>query len=191
MRRLLVIVFIISFGGTAALMAQTTYRLASSKSSVVVKGTSTLHDWEMTAKEVSASLTVDKDGSSINTIDNVTFSVKADKIEGESSIMDGKAHDALRSNKYPDISFRMKSVNRLASTGGNISGSLDGDVTIAGVTRNITVPFSGTLSGSTIKVNGSKSLSLSNFNISPPTAMLGTLKTGNDIKIDFKLEFSN
>ena len=66
--------------------------------------------------------------------------------------MDSKTHDALKANKYPTITFHMKSVNSLVSTGDTINGSLNGDVTIAGVTRNITLPFTGHFTGSTIKV---------------------------------------
>ncbi len=191
MRRFILFTLIIALGGTADLLAQQSYRLEQANSSVVVQGTSTLHDWEMEAKDITANLTVDKNGSSINQIDNVYFAVKSDNIVGESSIMDGKAHDALRAKKYPTITFRMKSVSNLVSNGGKINGSLTGDVTIAGVTKNITLPFEGTLSGSTIKVSGSKDLKMSDFNITPPTAMLGTLKTGNEIKINFKLEFTD
>ncbi len=191
MRRFILFTVIIALGATANLLAQETYRLTPANSSVVVLGTSSLHDWEMTAKNITANLTVDKDGSAINNIDNVYFAVKSDNIVSENSIMDNKAHDALRAEKYPTISFRMKSVNQLVSAGGKIKGSLTGDVTIAGVSKNITLPFEGTLMGNSFKVTGSKSLKMSDFNIKPPTAMLGTLKTGDDIKINFKLEFTD
>ena len=191
MRRYTLVTLIMAFACSWTLMAQQTYKIAQANSSVVVLGTSTLHDWEMTAKNITANLTVDKEGSSISKIDKVYFAVKSENIVSDNSIMDGKAHDALKSEKYPTISFRMQAVNDLVSNGGKINGSLSGDVTIAGVSKNISLPFTGTLNGSTIKVSGSKSLKMSDFKIKPPTAMLGTLKTGDEIKINFKLEFTD
>ncbi len=191
MRRILLFTLVAAIAGTTNLLAQQTYHLAEANSSVTVTGTSTLHDWEMTAKSVTANMTVDKNGSSINKISNVYFAAKSDNIVGESSIMNGKAQDALKAEKYPMITFRMESVNSLVSNGGKLTGSLTGDVTIAGVSRNISLPFEGTVAGNTIKVTGSKSLKMSDFNVTPPTAMLGTLKTGDEIKINFKLEFTD
>ncbi len=191
MKRHILVAFMLTFTMTAQIMAQNNYRLAQANSSVVVLGTSTLHDWEMTAKQITANMTIDKNGSAINKINNVYFAVKTDNILSDNSIMDDKAHEALRSEKYPDITFHMKSVEKLTSSGSTINGSLSGEVTIAGVSKNITLPFTGTLQGNTIKVTGTKDLKMSDFNITPPKAMLGTLKTGNDIKIDFKLEFTD
>jgi polyisoprenoid-binding protein YceI len=191
MRRFILISFMFTMAATAGVFAQNTYRLAQANSSLVVMGTSTLHDWEMSARNITANMTVNKDGTSIQKIENVYFSVKSDNIVSDNSIMDSKAHDALKAEKYPTISFNMASVNNLVSSGNTIKGSLSGNVTIAGVTKNITLPFTGTLQGNGIQVTGSKSLKMSDFNIKPPTAMLGTLKTGDEIKIDYKLEFTD
>ena len=55
-----------------------------------------------------------------------TFAVKSDNIVSENSIMDNKAHDALKAEKYPTISFQMKSVNNLVSAGSKIKALLLG-----------------------------------------------------------------
>jgi hypothetical protein len=43
------------------------------------------------------------------------------------------------------------------------------------------------ISGNRIQIKGSKKVKMTDFNISPPTAMLGTLKTGDEVTISFTL----
>ena len=40
-----------------------------------------------------------------------------------------------------------------------------------------------------INIKGEKTLKMSDFDVKPPTALLGTLKTGNDITIKFNLNY--
>jgi hypothetical protein len=60
---------------------------------------------------------------------------------------------------------------------------------LAGVTKRISVPFTGVQAGDKVSINGSKELKMSEFNIKPPTAMLGTLKTGDQVTVAFQLNF--
>ena len=39
-------------------------------------------------------------------------------------------------------------------------------------------------------VTGVKKMKMTDYNVKPPTVMLGTIKTGNDISIAYNLKFS-
>ena len=103
--------------------------------------------------------------------------------------MTNKTHDALNVEKYPQIDFKLVSVDNLSSENGKFSGTLLGDVTLAGVTRRISLAFSGQHSGNKITIKGSKELNMNDFKIKPPTAMMGALKTGEAVTITFQLNF--
>jgi polyisoprenoid-binding protein YceI len=62
-----------------------------------------------------------------------------------------------------------------------------GKLTIAGVTRDVTMQISGTRdSGGMYFLTGQLPIRMSDYGIKPPTAMMGTIKTGNDVKVTFR-----
>jgi polyisoprenoid-binding protein YceI len=130
------------------------------------------------------------EGSSINNIENVTFTCKATDIKSERTLMDIKAYNALKAKEYPDIKFFGLSTTRLILNGNKFTGDLIGKLSVAGETNDITVPFTGTfIDSTTINISASTNIALSSFNITPPTALRGALNTGDKISVSFNLEF--
>jgi hypothetical protein len=167
-----------------------TYELAKTGAEVVIKGTSSLHDWSMDLKIINCGAQFKQEGTIIKSIDNVFFSCKVNDIKSESSIMDNKAYDALKAKAYPEIKFNWVSTNGLISDGNKFNGNLRGKLIVAGETRDVTISFNGSFSdNNTIIVTGSTDINMSNFNMIPPTALLGTLKTGDKITVAFNLQF--
>ncbi|MDE3145658.1 MAG: YceI family protein, partial [Bacteroidota bacterium] len=63
-----------------------------------------------------------------------------------------------------------------------------GKLTIAGTTNNAEVIASYKLNADkSITVSGNKKISMKDFKMEPPTFMMGTIKTGNDIVLKFNL----
>lgn len=149
------------------------------QSSLTIQGTSTLHDWESTVEEYSVSGNITEAGPSQIEVVIAVGSIKS----GRSSVMDSKTYDALRLEDHPQIRFQ---TDQLPMAGNQMRGS--GQLTIAGVTRQVTV--TGTLtqqSDGTWLAKGKVPLRMTDFGVDPPTAMLGTLKTGDDITINYHL----
>jgi polyisoprenoid-binding protein YceI len=103
--------------------------------------------------------------------------------------MTRKTHQALKAHEYPNIEYRLVSQSIITSKKGQFTGKIIGNITIAGVTKIISIPFSGILSGNKITISGTAGLNMNNFNIKPPTAMLGTVKTDTNITVTFHLLF--
>ena len=86
------------------------------------------------------------------------------------------------------ISYTLSSVNVTPSAGGASTVNCTGKLTIAGVTRDAQVTaVCKPGPGNTLTVTGSQKISMKDFSIDPPTFMLGTIKTGNDITLSFNL----
>ncbi len=185
-------VFILMFISSDLLLSQQKYTLSQSVSSISIKGTSSLHDWTMEVHELICNSVVEIANTSLNKLDEVSFSCKVAKIvSNESSLMDSKAHDALKGDKFPVITFNSKEITGLKIVGDQFSGNLSGLLTIAGKSKIESLPFLGkVVNANQWNVKGSIKIKMSDFNIAPPTAMLGTLKTGDEINLIYAFNFN-
>ena len=170
--------------------AQKKYTLVDSKSKLTVEGTSTVHDWIMNSTVFSSTALFETEGNSPIKIVDVRLNCKAGKILSDNSIMDGKTHKALKAEDHPEITFVFNSVKSYTRLQDNFSGEITGVLSIAGKTKKITLPFSGNVASTgTLQVKGTVQFKMTDFGIDPPTAMLGALKTGDDIKINYDLHY--
>lgn len=171
----------------AGFSGQQNFKSLNTGSSMSVSGTSSLHDWTVTLNDFNCDMTAMMDASTMK-IQAVTFKGKSKTLKSDNSTMDKKIQEALNSNKHPEISFRINSTRDVVVADNKFSGTINGSLVIAGVTRTENIPFTGQmLSNNRIQIRGSKKLKMTDFKISPPTAMLGALKTGDEVTISFTL----
>ncbi|MEQ9467447.1 MAG: YceI family protein [Ekhidna sp.] len=153
-------------------------KLNADKSTMVITGTSSLHDWEMTVNEFDVTATITD-----TQVQNLKVTIKSKSMESGKSIMDDKAYDAVEADDYPEILFTAKS---LQISGGKITGK--GNLTIAGESREIDLTAQILKNGSSeMQIQGSVPLKMTDFDIEPPTAMFGTLKTGDEVVINYDI----
>lgn len=188
MKRYTSAILLFFFFSAVQILAQArVFEVSSSDSKTVISGTSSLHEWEMDVTQFRSGFRMNSNGSDVSSIENVTFSCKATDIKSDNSIMNRKTYEALKADEFPEIRFTGTSVTNLQSEGSGFSGTLTGKLTLAGQTRDISVPFSGTLNDKAVNITASAGLTFSEFGLAPPTAMLGTLKTGDKVKVTFHL----
>lgn len=194
-KRIFIIAFSILFLSVffgATLTAQNAALFKSTgQSKVYITGTSTLHDWHMQLKSFECTVSGEKTAQDSILLKNTTFTAKVSDLKSnESSIMDNKAYKALKSDKFPTLSFTAQEDSYLL-TNNQFKGVIKGWLTIAGEKKPVTINISGTYDGKIISVEGEYPLSLSSYGIKPPTAFFGTLKTGDQIIIHFKIILQN
>lgn len=144
--------------------------ISGKSSKITVEGTSPMHDWTMSASGATFSGTVS--GAAIN---NVKFSVPAKNLKStKGKMMDNKAYGALKADKNPTISFTASSLKVGKNT-------VEGKLTIAGVTKNVSFPVTVAKSGSSYTITGTESLTLSAFGMERPGFM--GVRTGDGIKV--------
>jgi polyisoprenoid-binding protein YceI len=171
------------------LLAGAQVRYTGATADLLVSGTSTLHDWTMKSvkAECTAIFNVDAAGQ-ITSIDNLNFSTPVTALKSEHTAMDNNAYKALKTGKAPVITYTLTSVNVTPGAGGISTVTCTGKLTIAGATRDAQlVAVCKPNADNTISVTGSEKISMKDFSIDPPTFMLGTIKTGNDITLAFNL----
>lgn len=182
---LLLILLPVLFSRTASAQA----RYSSTTVDLLISGTSTLHDWSMkSVKAQCAAIFQISAGGQITGLEDLTFSTPANGLKSEHTSMDNNAYKALKSDKAPMISYTLTSVNVTPAAGGASTVVCNGKLTIAGSTRDAQIiAVCKPNADNTISVTGTEKISMKDFSIDPPTFMLGTIKTGNDINLSFTL----
>jgi hypothetical protein len=174
---------------SANLFAQKSAQLVKSKSFVKIQGTSTIHDWEEKVLQFDSQLYVLAKGNELLKIEKAEFSCVAKSIESGNSLMNSKTWAALKAENHPEVIFELKTIEKLESKDGKFSCIVVGDIVIAGVKKGITFPVFGQIQSNVITVEGTKKIQMPEYSIVPPTAMLGAIKTGSEVKVLFLLYF--
>lgn len=172
---------------SVGLKAQTKYKLANAELSV--SGTSSLHDWTMTSSIASGGASVTADGATLKDIQNLNVTMKAQTLKSGKGGMDDNAYKALKTKNNPDIKFTMKEVKSIVKKDNNYLIEAVGTLSIAGENRTVTVQGEAHPSNGTLKITGNKKFKMTDFKIDPPTALMGTIKTGDEITINFNLTY--
>jgi len=156
---------------------------------MVIEGTSNLHDWQTKVLRLSLKAQFAVENNLVNTVGMVVLTADAKSIKSEKgSIMDGKTHEALKTEKFPTITFRLKQIQSLEKANKVSEIKTTGDLTIAGVTKPVAMTvFTKLLPNNEIEVWGSYKLKMSTFNIAAPTAVMGTIKTGDEVIVRFDI----
>ena len=107
----------------------------------------------------------------------------ADFTEAQKQIINKELRDiVLHPDRYPDITFKSTSV-----TVKNSEVKIDGDLTLHGVTKRITIPAVVTLSGDTLRAVGEFSIDRDDFGVKATSAFHGLVRVRNKIKFEFDI----
>lgn len=163
------------------------FKLSNSASQLTVYGTSNLHDWDVKAEKQSGSISLDQS----NNVKQLQIVVEAESLKSGKGGMDKNTYKALNTGKHKNITFDMKSLKSISSTGGNnYKVVVSGDLTIAGKTKRTDLEFTMTVASGKVVLKGSKSLKMTEYGVEPPKALLGTITTGDAVKIEFNTTFT-
>lgn len=167
--------------GVQSIFAQT-YTLNNDQSEVTIFGTSNIHDWEIVVEQQKGSITLEE-----GVLKAMEVTIPVESLKSGKSGMDKNTYKALNSDKYGTVSFKLGSPVNLSDSGnGTYKVKATGDLTISGVTKSTDLSFTLKNTGSNLELTGEKTLDMTTYNVEPPTALMGTIKTGKDVTLKFK-----
>ena len=182
--------FLILFFTAQVTIAQT-YKINNKASKVKVEGTSNIHDWEIEAEELQGSLTVVIEEGQLVKIDELTFIVIAESLKSGKGGMDKNTYKALNTNKYPKITYKLEKVSNIDCISKEKCKVLtEGLLNIAGTKKQIDLILDAGVEGNKITLAGNTDIKMTDYNVEPPTAMFGTITTGDQLKIKFKTVYT-
>jgi len=175
--------FLIAFN----LQAQQKLNLKSDSQEFVVKGTSTLHDWHMASSEAKGSVSVKMQDNGMIDFTGSEVTLVAESLKSGKKGMDKNAYKALLTDEHPNIKFVLTNCNMQSASSGKATGKL----TIAGNSREVIFEIEVEKVGNGFSIKGTTDFRLTDFQIEPPTALMGTIKTGDDVTVEFNATFQN
>jgi polyisoprenoid-binding protein YceI len=157
-----------------------------------IEGTSNVHDWKVEATTIDAQIELDAGGlaaAPAAMVKKVTLTIPVTALKSEHAKMDENIRKALKADKNPQIVYTLNTVD--AVTGETKDGftlHAKGTLNIAGVENAVTAEIAAVrLSDGTIKATGTVPVRMTAYQVKPPTAMLGAIKCGDEVKVRFDL----
>ena len=174
--------------GTAPYAAGTG-QLALTSARVSIEGTSNIHGYtasstaiRVAAVDIDAEAEGDVLGRALepNGVRAFEVVIPTASLTSPKDGIDKNMHKALKAAEHPEIRFRLRSLDTAA-------GTAVGQLTIAGVEKDVTLNVQVKRQVAALAVTGTTSLLMTDYGITPPKAMLGMLKTNPKVTITFEL----
>jgi len=162
------------------------FKLKKSQSKLIVKGTSSLHDWSLKATKMDGEVNFDLD--SVLHIKKLTLFVQVAGLKGDKKGMVKKMQNTLQITKYASVHFQFEKLDTLKQISyNNYEVNITGNLTIAGKTRQIELLLNMVVFDNKISIKGYKNIKMTDYDIKPPRALMGILKTGESVKVSFNI----
>ncbi|RKR09362.1 YceI-like domain-containing protein [Flavobacterium sp. 90] len=165
--------------------AQKNYTV-NTKSTFEVAGTSTVHDWVMKSTEGAGTANLTVKDSKLAGLNSLTITLPAESLKSNKTSMDQVAYEALDTETHQTIEYVLKSAEKINET----IWVLTGTYTIAGISKEYKTQVRVTTDNGTFILQGSNQITFGDFEMTPPKAALGVVKTGKDLTLIFNIILS-
>jgi polyisoprenoid-binding protein YceI len=139
------------------------------------------------SESVAGSLTIDG-----TTVTDATFEVDMATFESDESRRDGQFEGRIMEvDQFPTATFVLTQPIELGSApadGATVEVEAVGDLTLHGVTREVTIPLAARLESGTIAVDGSLTVTFADYDIDDPSG--GPASVGRDGELEVLLVFT-
>lgn len=193
------IIFLLAFclfGFSQIIWAQSDYTISNSKSNdMKLSGTSSLHDWDMSAHAFTGKAEFDfkkDDDQTLVGLNSLTFSLPVTNLKSEKKGLDKNAYKALNTDKHKNIMYTLVTAKVLPVKDRKFLIKTTGNLTISAITREVTMDVYCVVNNdASISCSGTEALKMSDYKVDPPSFLFGAMKTGDAIKVDFNIVYAN
>ncbi len=88
-------------------------------------------------------------------------------------------------DKYPEITFQSTTITGKLVAGGQFEADIKGNLTLHGVTHQVTIPAKVTVNGDTLRAVGDFTIDRSNFGVKATSAFHGLVRVRNTVRLEF------
>lgn len=171
---------------TADVEAQQSYTFDKDNSKIHMYGSSNARDWDAAIEITDVSITLSDENPGENWIESLSFNMPVSEIDSDSRRLNNNIHDYLKIDDYPNLSFELIQITDISEDGSGYQITADGNLTVAGVERTVTLTADAIVNGDgSIQIKGSYDTLMTEFDIDPPTAMLGSIRAEDEVEIVF------
>ncbi len=153
---------------------------------ITVEGTSNVHGWDCTTTQFTGNADGALAATGITGLSALSVSIPVAQIDCDNGTMNTKLREALRASAAPNIRFVLGNAAVSTPRSNRFNVNAGGQLTIAGQTRPVTFTAQGqALANNRYRFTGSVPVTMSQFGVRPPTAMMGTMRTGDRVTVRF------
>jgi hypothetical protein len=161
-----------------------------SAAQVFVTGTSSLTDWKVTSSDVTGvpeQLVFSDDEKQITSFG---FKVPIEGMDGgRGSSMNDKILTAFKSAENPFVEYNQTEPANVTKSGNTYTITSTGTLSMAGTSKTITVVSTGVVKNGVLIITGFQGVKMSDFNMTPPSAMFGQIKTHDDVVVNYEFRY--
>lgn len=157
------------------------------KSRLWIEGRSNVNQFNCRAERYNTSVTTSENQ---NGQLDVEVDISVSGFECGKRRMNRDLYEALMAEQYPNISFEYKETRSMSYNEYQDRYTLvvTGNLTVAGHTKKIEFPMEAyVLEDGTLQASGQTTLRMTDYNVDPPTAMLGLVKVDDLLTVHFEL----
>lgn len=158
-----------------------------------IEGTSTTKSFSCTAGTLDVNVEAAGPGAASavargeKAVTTVTLAVPSARLDCNNGTMNNHMYKALKIEQHPTIQFALASYELSGDDQGMLA-TMKGSLTLGGVTKSIEMKARTVEDqAGMLRVTGSHSLRMTEYGIKPPSLMLGTMKVGDQVKVNFDL----
>lgn len=161
-----------------------------------IDGDANVRSWDADVKTIEAEFIMaafDIDNLSELTADHfktLTLSIPVEDIESDSGRLTRNLHGYLEKDDHPYITFSLNSIESVEVNGNSAVITAMGNFNAAGVDHTTEMTVNAEFNGNSVTFSGTQDLLMTSFDIDPPTAVMGTVRARDELKIPYKLTFS-
>jgi hypothetical protein len=153
-----------------------------------VDGTSSVHDWTIEAEEFDGNADLKIENNALQGINSLSFNIPVKSLKSGKSAMDDNTYEALKEEDHPIIKYEFRSMDNVKVDGNTTTMDTKGLLTIGGTSKIVNMKVNADASNG-ITFSGDITFKMSVFEIDPPTAVFGTIKTGDQVTIKFNAQY--
>lgn len=158
------------------------------ENSILIEGTSNIHDWEIDVEDFTSQISLSNQEENLQVLESLSLSIPVKSFSSGKSKMDKNTYKAMDAGTHESIRFQSTSTSQLKQeSAGVFEGIIQGNLTISGTSQTVEIPVSLSKKGNGFVLKAEHNLKMQDYGIEPPTALFGTITTGEDVNIIFNL----
>lgn len=161
-----------------------------------IYGDSNIKSWDAAVNDVSGTLTLQNienivaENLTPETFHSLNLSVPVGSIEAESGGLTKNIHKYLKEDDFPNITFELVEITNIVEQNDSLIVTAQGVINAAGKDNPVEMVVNAIVQDGAIQFSGEKELLMTSFDIDPPTAVFGTIRSKDEFVVKFNVTFS-
>jgi len=190
MKKIKFLILTVLIGSSFFVRAQS-FKIDNEGSTLSVFGTSTLHDWKLNAETVEGSAVFKMKGKTINEITSLSIEVPVAQMKSGLDAIDSHMRTAMTANNSSVVTFIMKEVTKLSPNSiGGYTVQADGNIMIIKNAKPVSLQATIEIKDNgNIRIFGETHVNMTDYEVEPPQAEMGSIKTEDEVQVVFDVIF--